>query len=88
MRVAVKLTESQDKTRKWNLFVRITKCILYLSSSIEVIAYFEVRCRVRSVGKVSESFPSICNTNDAVLIDDCYDWTAAKHLAQWWTRAL
>ena len=58
-----------------------------LSSSIEVIAYFEVLCGVRSVGKLSESFPSICNTDDAVFIDDCCDWTAAKHWAQWWTRA-
>ena len=68
MRVADKVAASQYKTRERNLFVSIAKCIPYLSSSIEVIAYFEVLCGVRSVGKLSESFPSICNTDDAVFL--------------------
>ena len=69
------------------VFLEICGKIKSLDSQVDIVACFESLCGVRSVFNLLQKLSSLCTTQEATIIDKECNWSAAKHWAQWWTRA-
>lgn len=85
-RVAEKVSNSRDRQKEKELFMKICFSVPKQTSSIETIACFETLCGVRSACDLIKKVPSLLSVSEAKFIDEECQWSSAKNWAQWWTR--
>ena len=83
-RVADRVAKRKEEK---SIYLKVCYTIPKLTTAVEVVAYFEALCGVRSLNELSKKVQTLKLTKEEIeSIHKKCDWSIAKHWAQWWAR--